>query len=50
MAVQFDRLSAGNGVLTAVRTGTGRDLVLFHSLLAAAIARCWSSRWNFWLR
>jgi len=32
--MQFERLTAGHGALTAVRTGTGRDLVLLHSLLA----------------
>ena len=29
-----ERLTAGHGALTAVRTGAGRDLVLLHSLLA----------------
>ncbi len=29
-----ERLTAGHGALTAVRTGTGRDLVVLHSLLA----------------
>ncbi|MGA8801159.1 MAG: alpha/beta fold hydrolase, partial [Pseudolabrys sp.] len=33
-AMQLERLSAGRGALTAVRTGEGRDLVLLHSLLA----------------
>jgi 3-oxoadipate enol-lactonase len=32
--MQFEQLTAGHGVLTAVRTGTGRDLVVLHSLLA----------------
>ncbi len=32
--MQVERLTAGHGVLTAVRTGKGRDLVLLHSLLA----------------
>ena len=32
--MQFENLSAGRGSLTAVRTGTGRDLVLLHSLLS----------------
>lgn len=32
--MQLEQLSAGYGALTAVRTGRGRDLVLFHSLLA----------------
>ncbi|MFZ1001874.1 MAG: alpha/beta fold hydrolase [Pseudolabrys sp.] len=32
--MQLERLSAGRGALTAVRTGEGRDLVLLHSLLA----------------
>ncbi len=32
--MQFEQLSAGHGALTAVRTGQGPDLVLFHSLLA----------------
>jgi pimeloyl-ACP methyl ester carboxylesterase len=32
--MQFEELSAGHGALKAVRTGRGRDLVLFHSLLA----------------
>jgi pimeloyl-ACP methyl ester carboxylesterase len=30
----MDDLSAGHGALTAVRAGQGRDLVMFHSLLA----------------
>ena len=30
----IERLTAGHGSLTAVRTGAGRDLVLLHSLLA----------------
>ncbi|MFZ1182577.1 MAG: alpha/beta fold hydrolase [Pseudolabrys sp.] len=33
-AMQLERLSAGRGALTAVRTGEGRDLVLLHSLFA----------------
>jgi 3-oxoadipate enol-lactonase len=32
--MQFEQLSAGRGALTAVRTGTGPDLVVLHSLLA----------------
>ncbi|MGB9065243.1 MAG: alpha/beta fold hydrolase, partial [Pseudolabrys sp.] len=32
--MQLERLSAGRGALTAVRTGEGRDLVLLHSLFA----------------
>ena len=32
--MQMEQLSAGHGSLTAVRTGTGRDLVLLHSLLS----------------
>jgi pimeloyl-ACP methyl ester carboxylesterase len=32
--MQFEQLTAGHGVLTAVRTGKGPDLVLLHSLLA----------------
>lgn len=32
--LQFEQLTAGHGVLTAVRTGKGPDLVLLHSLLA----------------
>lgn len=32
--MQMQELSAGQGALTAVRTGQGRDLVLLHSLLA----------------
>ena len=32
--LQFAQLTAGHGVLTAVRTGAGRDLVMLHSLLA----------------
>jgi hypothetical protein len=32
--MQFEKLTAGHGALTAVRTGTGRDLVVLHSLLA----------------
>jgi 3-oxoadipate enol-lactonase len=32
--MQIEQLAAGRGVLTAVRTGAGRDLVLLHSLLA----------------
>ena len=32
--MQFENLSAGHGSLTAVRTGTGRDLIVLHSLLA----------------
>jgi len=30
----MEQLTAGHGALTAVRTGTGRDLVVLHSLLA----------------
>jgi 3-oxoadipate enol-lactonase len=30
----LEHLTAGHGALTAVRTGTGRDLVVLHSLLA----------------
>lgn len=30
----IEQLTAGHGALTAVRTGTGRDLVVLHSLLA----------------
>jgi 3-oxoadipate enol-lactonase len=32
--MQMQQLSAGRGVLTAVRAGQGRDLVVLHSLLA----------------
>ena len=32
--MQFEQLAAGHGSLTAVRTGSGPDLVLLHSLLA----------------
>jgi len=32
--MQFEQLAAGRGALTAVRTGTGGDIVLLHSLLA----------------
>ena len=32
--MQMQELSAGHGVLTAVRTGSGGDLVVLHSLLA----------------
>ena len=32
--MNFEQLTAGHGALTAVRTGTGRDLVVLHSLLA----------------
>ncbi|MDO9410942.1 MAG: alpha/beta fold hydrolase [Pseudolabrys sp.] len=32
--LQFEQLTAGHGALTAVRTGTGPDIVLLHSLLA----------------
>ncbi len=32
--MQLEQLSAGHGALTAVRTGSGPDLVLLHSLLA----------------
>jgi len=32
--MQMQELSAGHGVLTAVRTGAGRDIVVLHSLLA----------------
>jgi 3-oxoadipate enol-lactonase len=32
--MQIEQLVAGRGVLTAVRTGAGRDMVLLHSLLA----------------
>jgi 3-oxoadipate enol-lactonase len=32
--MQIEQLAAGRGVLTAVRTGAGRDLVVLHSLLA----------------
>ena len=32
--MQLEQLTAGHGSLTAMRTGTGRDLVLLHSLLA----------------
>ncbi len=30
----MEEVSAGHGVLTAVRTGQGSDLVMLHSLLA----------------
>jgi len=36
--MQLQKLSAGRGALTAVRTGEGRDLVLLHSLLADRFA------------
>lgn len=32
--MQLEQLSAGHGVLKAVRTGQGRDIVVLHSLLA----------------
>jgi 3-oxoadipate enol-lactonase len=32
--MQMEELSAGHGVLTAVRSGQGRDIVVLHSLLA----------------
>jgi len=32
--MDMQQLTAGHGALTAVRTGTGRDLVVLHSLLA----------------
>ena len=32
--MQMQELEAGHGVLTAVRAGTGRDIVILHSLLA----------------
>ena len=32
--MQFEKLTAGHGSLTAVRTGQGRDLVILHSLLS----------------
>jgi pimeloyl-ACP methyl ester carboxylesterase len=32
--MQFEQLTAGHGVLTAVRAGEGHDLVILHSLLA----------------
>src|SRR5271169_6296754 len=32
--MQFEQLTAGHGVLTAVRAGQGGDLVILHSLLA----------------
>jgi len=32
--MQFENLTAGHGSLTGVRTGTGHDIVLLHSLLA----------------
>ena len=32
--MQFENLTAGHGALTAVRTGSGPDLVILHSLLA----------------
>jgi 3-oxoadipate enol-lactonase len=32
--MQLEQLAAGHGVLTAVRAGQGRDLVVLHSLLA----------------
>lgn len=32
--MQMEELTAGHGVLTAVRAGEGRDLVILHSLLA----------------
>ena len=32
--MEFEQLTAGHGVLTAVRVGAGPDLVLLHSLLA----------------
>ena len=34
ISMQFENLSAGHGSLTAVRTGSGPDLVVLHSLLA----------------
>jgi 3-oxoadipate enol-lactonase len=33
-SMSFEQLTAGHGALTAVRTGTGSDLVVLHSLLA----------------
>ena len=32
--MQFENLTAGRGALTAVRTGSGPDIAIFHSLLA----------------
>lgn len=32
--MQLEQLTAGHGVLTAARTGQGRDIVVLHSLLA----------------
>jgi pimeloyl-ACP methyl ester carboxylesterase len=32
--MQFENLTAGRGALTAVRTGSGSDIAIFHSLLA----------------
>lgn len=32
--MQFEQMTAGRGALTAVRSGTGRDMVVLHSLLA----------------
>jgi pimeloyl-ACP methyl ester carboxylesterase len=32
--MKMEQLTAGHGALTAVRVGSGRDLVVFHSLLA----------------
>jgi pimeloyl-ACP methyl ester carboxylesterase len=34
ISMQMQQLTAGHGVLTAARTGQGRDIVLLHSLLA----------------
>ena len=36
--MQFENLTAGHGSLTAVRTGSGPDLVVLHSLLADRFA------------
>ena len=36
--MQLQQLTAGHGVLTAVRTGQGRDLVMLHSLLTDRLA------------
>lgn len=36
--MQMEQLTAGHGVLTAARTGQGRDIVVLHSLLADRLA------------
>ena len=44
-----ERLTAGHGALTAERCGTGRDLVVLHSLLADRHAQLERQRDGTWL-